>query len=156
MDIGRLFAYPDQQIAAAEDSGPFLADRGPQDWARLLAQSTTQRLQPGDVLMHVGDVDRALYIVASGDLEVLVPARRSTVRVAVVRPGSILGELAFFDASPRSATVRALTQVEVHRLSLDNFDRLAAQDPELARAIIFDLGRILATRLRLMDRMVAR
>jgi CRP/FNR family transcriptional regulator, cyclic AMP receptor protein len=92
--------------------------------------------------VRAGDDDRALYLVLSGRLEALVGGSPS------IDPGSVFGELAFLDGLPRSATVRAVEDGEALRLSFDAFEVLAARHPELGRAILLDLGRIAALRLR--------
>ena len=51
-----------------------------------------------------------------------------------------------------TALVRAMTAVEVAELRLDDFDALAEEDPRLGLQILFDLGRILAQRLRRPER----
>ena len=60
----------------------------------------------------------------------------------------MFGELAFLDGLPRSATVRAVEDGEALRLSFEAFETLAARHAELGRAILLDLGRIAALRLR--------
>jgi CRP-like cAMP-binding protein len=92
--------------------------------------------------VRAGDDDRALYLVLSGRLQALVGGATS------IDAGSVFGELAFLDGLPRSATVRALEDGEALRLSFDAFETLAARHPELGRAILLDLGRIAALRLR--------
>jgi CRP-like cAMP-binding protein len=62
--------------------------------------------------------------------------------------GTVVGEQTFLDGRPRSATIRALTDGALVRLSRESFDVLSAREPELARAILLDLGRILSLRLR--------
>jgi len=68
---------------------------------------------------------------------------------------SVLGELAFFDAQPRSATLDAVTDVEVVRLDTAAFDRLLEHEPALAHAMLRDLARILALRLRMASEVIA-
>jgi CRP-like cAMP-binding protein len=68
---------------------------------------------------------------------------------------SVLGELAFFDGRPRSATLDAVTDVEVVRLDAAAFARLSADAPELAHAMLLDLARILALRLRIASEVIA-
>ena len=63
-------------------------------------------------------------------------------------PGSVLGEISFFDAAGRSALVKARTDGEVAELSHADFEALAREAPGLSRQILFDLGRTLARRLR--------
>jgi CRP/FNR family transcriptional regulator, cyclic AMP receptor protein len=79
---------------------------------------------------------------------VLVPRRRGHRRIATISDGSVIGELSFFDGAPRSALVRALTPALLAELSPSEFDALAEANPSLARQLLFDLGRILAQRLR--------
>src|SRR4051812_36839815 len=98
--------------------------------------------------MRRGDVDRSLYFVAAGSVEVFVGDGRTERSIRVQGPGTVLGEVAFFDGRPRSATVRAVTTAEVLRLGTDVFDGLAGRHPDLGRKILLDLGRILAVRLR--------
>ncbi|HET9024195.1 MAG TPA: hypothetical protein VFN64_06450, partial [Burkholderiaceae bacterium] len=64
-------------------------------------------------------------------------------------------ELCFVDGGPRSSTLRAVTDGELRRLSYESFEVLAAREPELARAILFDLGRIISQRLRTLTDFVA-
>jgi CRP/FNR family transcriptional regulator, cyclic AMP receptor protein len=66
----------------------------------------------------------------------------------LVEAGSVIGELSFFDGGARSATVRAVTPAVLAELSPSEFDALAVASPGLARRLLFDLGRILAQRLR--------
>ena len=57
---------------------------------------------------------------------------------------SVVGELSFVDGGPRSTTLRAVSDGELRRLSLESFEVLAAREPELARAILLDVARILS------------
>jgi CRP/FNR family transcriptional regulator, cyclic AMP receptor protein len=107
------------------------------------------RFRAGEDVVRAGDVDRALYVVLRGRLEAVLPAPNA------IDEGSVFGELAFLDGLPRSATVRALEDGEALRLSFDAFETLAARHPELGRAILLDLGRIAALRLRRLTERLA-
>ncbi len=140
-----FFAYPTENDPV-RDTLAFLGDAVDQDWDRLLAHTEHLRLAPGDVLVRAGDVDRTLYVVASGRLDVILPSTGATAGTIEAR--SVAGELGFVDGLPRSATIRALTDVDVFALRYDAFETLSARHPALARRILIDLARILATRLR--------
>lgn len=86
-------------------------------------------------------------MLSDGRLEVLAPGRVSRV----VEAPATVGELAFLDGRPRAAGVRALTHGEAQRLSFEAFEALSAREPRLARDLLLDLGRIVATRLRALD-----
>jgi CRP-like cAMP-binding protein len=101
------------------------------------------------VVVTAGERERSLFLVLEGELEVLADqGRRRQRRIAAIAAGSVLGELSFFDGGARSATVRTTTPALLAELSPTEFDALAAANPELAKRLLLDLGRILAQRLR--------
>jgi len=84
-----------------------------------------------------------MFVVATGQLEVRV----SGERVSVVGEREVVGEMAVLDPEPRSATVIALKDCVLLRLTSENLDWLMGEDVEVARGII----QILCRRLRLRD-----
>jgi CRP-like cAMP-binding protein len=52
--------------------------------------------------------------------------------------------------------VRALTDGELRSLTPEAFEVLAAREPDLARRVLLDLGRILSLRLRATSALAAR
>ena len=120
------------------------------DWQQLFRFTTLRSVAPGDALIRHGEPDRTIYFVISGQLEVIVRAGDgiSMGRMALVEAGSVLGEMAFFDAGPRSAAAWAVDGCEVAAMTFDQFSAFEKASPDLARDLLFALGRILATRLR--------
>lgn len=126
-----------------------LADASDEEWKTLLAHTRNRRFSPGDAIVTAGASDQSLYLVLEGQLDVLAErGRRGYRRIASVGAGSVIGELSFFDGGGRSALVRAVTPAVLAEMSRSEFDALAAASPDLARRLLFDLGRILAQRLR--------
>jgi len=132
----------------------FLANVDHDDWARLIDHAERRRFRRGDVIVEAGDVDRSLWIVVSGSLELFLPHDRKPF-VSIGRH-SIVGEMAFLDGRPRSATIKASTDGELLRLTFSAFGVLAARHPVLGREILLDLGRILAIRLERTNRELER
>ncbi len=150
MNVSPFFDYPNRAGHDSADGLIFLPNRSDADWGTLLSYTDTVRFRAGESALHLGEIDRALYIVTAGHLEVLVPQGLQGMRVfAIIEPGAVVGEQSFFDGEPRSAMVRAVTDGEMLRLSFDRFKTLSAREPTLARDLLLDLGRILAVRLRL-------
>jgi CRP/FNR family transcriptional regulator, cyclic AMP receptor protein len=150
LDTSTFFQYPDPTTAEPRDESVFLPNWRDEDWAQLLAYTETQRFRAGETVIQVGEGDRALYIVARGALEVFGPerGRQGEQVLSTIGVGSIMGEVTFLDGGPRSASVRAVTNGEVLRLSYQAFQVFAATHPDLAQAFLLDLSRILAGRLR--------
>ncbi|HYM57269.1 MAG TPA: cyclic nucleotide-binding domain-containing protein [Solirubrobacteraceae bacterium] len=92
-------------------------------------------------------------MLTEGTLAVRIP-REETAFKSIDAP-SVVGELAFFDGRPRSATLDAVTDVRVVRLDMDAFERQSAENPALGEAMLLDLARILALRLRMASDVIA-
>ncbi len=71
--------------------------------------------EPGQDVVREGDIGQSLYIIKSGEVEVLKCGEDdgSEERVATLGPGERFGEVAVFQQVRRTATVRAKTRVEV-------------------------------------------
>ena len=140
MDVSSFFNYPDR--AGGDDDGlVFLPTLSDAEWRTLLSYTETVRFRAGETVLYLGEIDRALYIITAGHLEVLVPQGHHGLRVfAAVEPGSVVGEQSFFDGKPRSAMVRAVSDGELLRLSFDSFEALSARESTLARDLLLDKG----------------
>ncbi len=145
MALHGFFDYDGTGDADAE-ALELLRDFTDAQWQALLAFTQTEHYRAGQSLFAAGALERALYVVADGRLEVLSP--KDGRRMSTIEEGSVVGEQGFLDARPRSAEVRAITDAHVLKLSLDAFDRFTALHPDLSRAFVFDLARILSLRLR--------
>jgi CRP-like cAMP-binding protein len=147
MDTSSFFTYPTLVGDRPAPEAGLLATRTQGDWDVLLAYTDTRRLRPGDWLIREGELDRALYVLSDGRLEAILPGRAGRV----IEAPAAVGEVAFLDGRPRTAGLRALTHGEAQRLSYEAFEALSAREPRLARDLLLDLGRIVATRLRALE-----
>jgi CRP/FNR family cyclic AMP-dependent transcriptional regulator len=141
-----FFNYPVPEIEERTGGLTFLGDRPKSDWATLLEHTETRRFSQGDEIVRAGDVERALYLLTRGALATRVPG--SEISVKRIEPPSVVGEVAFLDGGRRLVSLVAITDGEHERLSMQSFEVLAARHPDLGRAILLDLGRIVARRLR--------
>ena len=146
-----LFAYEQPEGALpASDAGVILRRLTAAEWEAFVGFAEPLRFLGGECILRAGDAGRAIYIVRAGQ----VRGETATGRIATERmgPGTVFGELAFFDGGPRSATLWADGEVELLRLPFAAFERLAAWHPRVARELLLDLGRVLSQRLRRAER----
>jgi len=151
VEISDFFNYPtadDRAGALGREDDPFLGECSPGDWALIQQHADTVIIPQGGVVIEPGSTARALLIIIGGRVEVEIGGRRGHARVAVLGTGAVIGELGFFDGHRADALVRAREESTFMRLSLDSFEHLASVNAELALYILFDVGRILAGRLR--------
>ena len=111
---------------------------------KLLA-FTSERLtfQSGqDLCVQGGDGDSA-FIIIEGDADVIVDSPNGPLTVAAMGRNDVVGEIAILCDVPRTATVRATTDLTALKISKDLFFRLVTEFPQMAVEIM----RVLATRL---------
>ncbi|MFC7459357.1 cyclic nucleotide-binding domain-containing protein [Hydrogenophaga defluvii] len=103
----------------------------------VAASATEVHLRAGEVLFEEGELGTSLYVIASGELEVVVGGQR----VALMGERDVVGEMAALDPEPRSAQVRATQDALLLRLTDQDLDLLMSEDAEVSRAIIQTLCR---------------
>lgn len=111
---------------------------------KLLA-FTSERLtfRAGQDLCVQGDMGDAAYIIIEGDADVLVDTPNGVITVAQVGKNDFVGEIAILCDVPRTATVRATSDLTALKISKDLFFRLVCEFPQMAVEIM----RVLAHRL---------
>jgi len=150
-----FFNYDSVEVHERSSELALLAGRPRSDWAKVLAHTETRRFSRDETIIAAGETDRALYLLTEGTLGVRLQADAEKTFKAIDAP-SVVGEVAFLDGGPRSATLFAISDGELLRLRMESFETLSAREPELGRAILFDLARIVTQRLRLASDVIAR
>jgi CRP-like cAMP-binding protein len=119
---------------------PLFARIEPSKLKLLAFTSERVRYSAGDFLFHQGDDADAAYIVLNGDAEVVVDTPNGPFKVAALGRHAIVGEMAVLMNSPRTAGVRALSQLEVLRISKELFLRLLTDFPQMAIEVMRELA----------------
>ena len=146
-----LFNYDDPSAEIVESETRILSSLDEAEWRDFIAAVERRSFPAGAELLRAGARDRALYILASGSVDVLIDGRLGRRAVARIEAGSVFGEMAFFDGRPRSATIVAREPVEVLALDQEGFERLSAWRPRIAIVLLMDLGAVLSARLRRLN-----
>ncbi len=116
------------------------------DLAELEKRLEPMPVRRGVELVHQGDAADALYVVISGRFSVEIEGSREPV--AEISSGSPIGEIAFFAGGVRTATVRAIRDSVVVKLTRSDFDEISARSPAIWQAITAKLAERLATETR--------
>jgi CRP/FNR family transcriptional regulator, cyclic AMP receptor protein len=120
--------------------------------AGLLASATLRHLAADEVLFFSDDPGDGFYRLDEGLLKVSIASASGAERIlAILGPGSLVGDLAMIDGKPRSATVTALRECKLRFVSRAAFEAFADQEPEIYRY----LTTLLAERLRDTDMLIA-
>ncbi len=100
-----------------------------QERSAVVALCEEVQLSAGEVLMRQGDPARGLHLLLDGHVEVVVRVHDEEHEVAVLGPGTVVGELSMLDPGERSgADVRALTDVRAAVVPVSAAGELLAID----------------------------
>lgn len=115
----------------------------------LEALMVFQRFEPDQTIIRAGDVDRRLMLVQQGSVALSTSADpQGGLRLAVIGPGMVLGEMAFLNGIPRTAFAHAGPEgAELGAVGWDTFQRWTAAHPEAALGFMTALARMGIRRL---------
>jgi CRP/FNR family cyclic AMP-dependent transcriptional regulator len=112
-----------------------------------------EKYPAGKFIFLEGDRDLHFYIIQSGDVEIFTQTKDGShhLTIAKLTKGDSFGEFAMLDdRAARSATARAITEVEVVKISAEAYEELIFSLPVWASAML----RTFTTRLKLMNQRI--
>jgi signal-transduction protein with cAMP-binding, CBS, and nucleotidyltransferase domain len=138
-----------QAVQTLKTADAFKAGFEHAHWQALSHFLARHELQAGELLIRQGDTDRSAYLLEQGNLQVFVSGGTpGSHRIAILRPGSMVGEPGLFADVPRSANVEAMTPCAVWALSVPSLEALCLHLPELALTLVRAAGAVMAARAR--------
>ena len=95
----------------------------------------------GARIVSQGEAPEFFYVIQAGRVRVFrETADRIQTNLTELGAGAYFGEVALVTGQPRSASVEALVDAKLIKVSKEEFDRLLDQNPQLARHIIQQLA----------------
>ena len=101
----------------------------------LAAYFNTIRLQPGETLMQQGQQPEALFVIASGTVEISLGAPEDPRVIHRLGPGETLGAAGLISGASFTATARAATKLTVYRLDRTGIAAAIGADPGLSSGL---------------------
>lgn len=121
------------------------------DLERIASLAQSHVFQAGETIIKEGDRDGRLFVIVSGEVEVIKGLGKKTERyVRTLGPLNYFGEMALIDDLVRSASVVAKGVTDV--LILDQWS--LRQDIERYPAMAFELMRMLSQRIRAIEKTI--
>jgi CRP/FNR family transcriptional regulator, cyclic AMP receptor protein len=128
---------------------------GAQSWYIVADYLSSRQFARGHVLLFQDGMDRKLYFLESGSLKVDVKTDAGFAQLAILGPGTVVGEGSFFSHLGRNASVMAYDDCKVWELDPSDFDALSKKHPAVALNLAMALGAILASRMHNVSRRIS-
>lgn len=120
---------------------PLFSEFSDEDLAAIAALMQGRRYAKHAVLVYEGDPGDSLYIVVKGNVAVTRVSNEGKESIlSILKEGDFFGEMGVLDASPRSATIKALGDVEVALLARKDFVELLGRSPQMALRMVLTLS----------------
>ena len=116
---------------------PLFSGLTDQELSTLLDGSEERTYRPGQDLVTQGDASGPFFLLYEGRCQVTVDGHPRRV----MGPGQYFGDMALIDGQPRSATVRAETEVRGLAIPADGFFGILESNFGVARKIMANLSR---------------
>ncbi len=115
----------------------------------LAELSTPHRFAPGEQVFREGEVGASLFVLASGEVEVLrrTPSGEEKVLALLGAPAAF-GEMSLIDREQRSATIRARSECAALQLTAENFAVFRKHSRDGFTLVVVNVARLLSSRLR--------
>jgi CRP/FNR family transcriptional regulator/CRP/FNR family cyclic AMP-dependent transcriptional regulator len=124
---------------------PLFASIGPEALQSLQARMSTRKFDRGETIFLKGEPGDTLYVMLEGEVKIVLAGSDGQESILVVLgEGDFFGEMALFDAKPRSADAVAVSDTQTLVLRRDVFEGFVKEHPEIA----FPIFRALVARIR--------
>ncbi len=123
-----------------------------QEITKLLEVIEVHKWGPGQLIIEENFLGEEMYIILSGKVEVL----KGDQKVADLKPGHFFGELSLIDKTPRSATIRSVSETKMMVLHRKPLFSVLKKESRVAMKLFWALLQTMSKRLRTTDEEVAR
>jgi CRP-like cAMP-binding protein len=110
----------------------------------------TVAFKAGDTIIAQGDNGDTAFFIVTGSVEVSIGQGKKAKTLGILNAGEVFGEMCLIEPGPRSATVKAVTEVECRATSYEEFIKAIEDEPERSATFM----KALVKRLRRMNELM--
>jgi CRP-like cAMP-binding protein len=127
--------YKQRLLSTAMATHPLFRPFSNAERRQLMEMFKSRAFEAGSVLLEEGKKGTGLYLALYGSLEVSKDQDGNKLVLAELGPGDLFGEMSLLTGKPTVATVRAMTECYVLRLSKKKFDEVIMTHPQVLELV---------------------
>jgi CheY-like chemotaxis protein len=133
----QFLTEPDREMAIMECVSKVITPKQNSDRPEYVLR----HLDAGEVLFKEGEDTQAVYIVKNGTLRAFSDTMAGgRITLGDISAGEFVGEMGHFNHEPRSATVEAVTEVDLVEIPLASLENVIFSKPSWAKALVRTLS----------------
>ncbi|MFH1375618.1 MAG: cyclic nucleotide-binding domain-containing protein [Patescibacteria group bacterium] len=101
----------------------------------IIAEIEQQNFAAGEFIFREGDASQQIYVVQSGEVEIVRVHDQIAEEVAFLKVGDVFGELGSLGDKARNASARAFVDAKILVLNRDTVAKLSAEVPDFDTAV---------------------
>jgi len=129
------------------DNSPLFAGMSNYQRRKAILISEMHEYNAGDLLIQQDTSERSMYLLLSGEVEVIRRNENEDLHLATLMPGQVFGEIGFIKETLRTADVMASTPVSVLRFDYEKLKKDLKLFPGIIAKLNFNISCILGERL---------
>lgn len=114
------------------------------DFYTLWSIGTSRVVEPGEVLIHEGQVQKTVMLIIDGEVTI----EQGGTTVASLQPDSVIGERSYLTGDLANATVRVAIETTIHEWDQEKMKALQGLCPNAHDSMTRHIGLDLANKLR--------
>jgi len=120
--------------------------------SRVAEVTRTQEFVSGEYVFKEGEPGNRLYLIVEGEVRIsrTIPGSGEEA-LAVLKPGSLFGEMSVFDRSERSTDAIANKDCTLITISRSDFEMLLDFNRDIGYKVLWSVVRLLSERLRVTN-----
>ena len=118
---------------------PLFADLPEEDLRTICESSEERKLAPGERLFLEGEDGDQAYVIVDGEAEIVKQSGNREVLLAVRHQGEVIGEMALIESTPRTATVRAKSELTLMAIRKEQLEHLLETSLSATRAMFYTI-----------------
>ncbi|MBK24913.1 MAG: protein phosphatase [Halobacteriovorax sp.] len=123
-----------------------------QEITKLLEVIEVHKWGPGELILEENFLGEEMYIILTGKVEVI----KGELKVAELKPGHFFGELSLIDKTPRSASIRSISETKMMVIHRKPLFSVLKKESRVAMKLFWGLLQTMSKRLRTTDEEVVR
>jgi predicted RND superfamily exporter protein len=129
------------------ENSPLFADMSNYQRRKAILISELNEFDAGEKLIVQDTSGRNMYLLLSGEVDVIRHNPDEDLHLATLKPGQVFGEIGFIKETHRTADVQARTAVSVLRFDYDKLKKDLKLFPNIIAKLNFNISCILGERL---------
>jgi uncharacterized protein len=129
------------------DTSPLLQNMTDYQRRKAILISELHEFKKGDLLVEQDTVGRDMYLILSGEVEVIRKDDGESRTLATLKPGQIFGEIGYIRETERTANVVATEDVSALRFDYERMQKDLKFFPNIVAKLNFNISYVLGKRL---------